>query len=202
MDGQSDVQPPEKPVPEKRGGGEKEDPEEPRVYSGLKTVYWKYLLVALGILILLYLLLGYRPVKTGFADYSPSVLDDYLSNPDKLKERYNDNVGSIPSPARWLFGDERADVLIKRIDGTEAGMAIVMENGMIESVSIGRMNDPTISIMIYESAIEKIYESNNPTNEIEQGMDDDGIEYDSHRFFTAIRAFFLHTAINVIALFS
>ncbi|MFO8016479.1 MAG: hypothetical protein R6U32_05225 [Candidatus Woesearchaeota archaeon] len=177
-----------------------DDPE--TLYKGIKTRYAVYIIFAVLLMMGLFILMDSMKMPSTYAVYNPGMTDNYISNPDDLKARYNQNTGSIPSFIRLMFGDERLNTTLARLEGSEVQLAVETDNGKIKSIKRGEMKDPTMQLHIEESAVRDIIESDSSVDELEQALEDGRIEYENERFFTSLKMGALSATVNVASWFS
>jgi len=178
-------------------------PAKPELYHGLKTKYVLYiicavLLIALAVFIAKKLTM---PSPASQPEYTTAVIDKYLQNPENIKKAYNDYNGNVPSFLKFIFGDERINVKVARLDGTTVNLAIETKNGVIVDSKLGELQDPTIQAEISEATIKRIYESQNPVSEIDKALDSGEIAYDSQRFATSVKTAVVEALLWVVSFF-
>ncbi|MBD3313133.1 hypothetical protein GF345_01695 [Candidatus Woesearchaeota archaeon] len=177
-------------------------------YKGLDTRYVVYILFAVGVTAGLLFLVqtidkSINPVSaTGSVVYSPDILDQYIENPNELKSLFGKTSGEIPGWLRSMFGNERVNATVIRMDGSKVNMAVTTKKGMLSDVSIGEMQDPTMQVQMSEDTIKRIYESENPVDDIEDALETEEIKYDTQRLTSAVKMGILNTAINVMSWFT
>ena len=151
----------------------------------------------------IFFLLDYRKsLPTAFAIYNPEKTDYYLEHPDELKSMYNSNIDKIPSTLRWVFGDERLNITLARMDGSEVNLAVETENGLIKDIQKGEIADPTMQVEISEETIKRISESDNPVDELEEALDTGEINYENERIISSVKTGIFEAVVNVMSWFS
>jgi len=177
-------------------------------YKSLDIRYVLYVLlvvgVTLGLLFIVNIIDGaIHPVSpTGSAVYTPQIMDDYLNNPNDLMSLFGKAESEIPGTLKVLFGDEKVNTKITRMDGSIVDMAIETENGELKNAYKGFHSEPTMNVEISENTIKRIYESQNPVDDVEDALETGEIKYDSQRFTTSVKMGILNTAINIMSWFS
>jgi len=180
-------------------------PPKEHIYYGLKTEHVTYIIIAV-LIIASFMTLGHymklaSAIPTGSTSYTPSIMNEYVNNPYTILERYNEFADKAPSTIKLVFGDERINATVNRIDGTTVNLAIETNNGWIINSTKGEMPNPTINAEIDETTVKRIYESESPIKELENAMDNGEINYDSERILTSIKIG-IETIFNMVSLFS
>lgn len=75
---------------------------------------------------------------------------------------YNNRVDNAPDILKGLLGNERININITKNDGSILVTGFEMENARINRVVDGGVNDPTITVVTTEDAIDNIRSSDNP----------------------------------------
>ena len=75
---------------------------------------------------------------------------------------YNNRVDNAPDILKGLLGNEKININITKSDGSVLSTGFVMENARINQVVDGGVNNPTITVVTTEDAIDNIRSSDNP----------------------------------------
>ena len=191
------------PKPEKEAkSNPKSLPKEPELYHGLNTKYAVYIIVAVFMLAGVYFILDFKMPTTGYATYTPNIMDTYITSPNVLKERYNDYSDDIPGILKFIFGYEKIRLVLMRLEGNNVTLAVTTSGGEIVDIKPEIMQNPTMYMWVKESGIKKLYESENFADDLEQVMEDGDIDYKSERVFTSVKASIIIALINIMSWFS
>ena len=114
-------------------------------------------------------------------------LDYALNNLDQTKQAYNDNIESIPKFIKTIFGDEKINATITRLDGSIVRLSAETENAMITTLTKNELEEYTLNVWVDEATIDDIKNADNQVERLQQALDDDEIRYDSLRFTTSIK---------------
>ncbi|MFC1753381.1 hypothetical protein ACFL96_08315 [Thermoproteota archaeon] len=175
-------------------------------YQGINSKYVLYIVLGVvGIVMILFIIQTVDSVLhplTGFGVYVPTILDKYIDDPKEMIKNFNKASDDMPTTLRILFGDERINTTIRRMDSSKTIMAIETKNGKIKSAKRGEMEDPTLNLELKESTIKKIYESNHPIDEIMKSLDNGEIQHESITLTSEIKMSILKAAIIIMTWFS
>ena len=187
---------------------EDDDPEEDEEnkdpvmeYEGLDSKYVIYIVFALtAVMVILVFISSMNPIT--FAVYDPEKTDYYLNNLDEAKSKYNSESDRLPSLFLSVFGDERIDATLVRINGEKVALAVTTESGRISNIQKGNMQDPTMQLEISESTIKRISESENAVDELETALDNEEIKYETVRLKSTVKMAIVEAAVQVWSWFS
>ncbi len=75
---------------------------------------------------------------------------------------YNNRIDGAPDVLKGLLGDERVNINITNNDGSVLSTGFVVQNARIEEVVDGGVDNPTITVVTTEAAINNIKSSDDP----------------------------------------
>lgn len=170
-------------------------------YGSINNRYIVYTILIVAVLAGFLLLVSqFRPVT--FAVYDPAKTDYYLSNLNEAQAKYNEKSDSIPSTFRYLFGDEKINATLVRMDGKRVNLAVETHNGKISSMRQGEMENPTMQAEIKEDTIKKASESSNAIDVINNALDSGEINYNTETLKSGVKMAIVNAAITVWSWFS
>ncbi|PIN86962.1 hypothetical protein COV19_02100 [Candidatus Woesearchaeota archaeon CG10_big_fil_rev_8_21_14_0_10_44_13] len=171
------------------------------LYPGLKLRYAVYIIFAVIVLATLFFLLDYAKMPTTYAVYDPTKTDQYLSDLDSMKDMYNSNLDKVPAILRRVFGNERLNVTLIRMDNSRTLLAIKTKRGKVDSINLGEMQDPTMQLEIRESTMKRISESDDPAEELNNALDSGEIKYKGEKITSSVKTSILEAVVSVISWF-
>lgn len=118
-------------------------------------------------------------------------------NIDLVKSTYNENLDNIPGFVKTIIGNERINVNIQMNDGKQVILGAVTKNAALEELKVGQISDPTLNIYLTESAIQKIGESSNPVDTLEEAIKNDEITYKAVGIFKKMKFGVVSTAVKM-----
>ena len=170
-------------------------------YGSVNNRYVVYTILLVAVLAGFFLIVSqFRPVT--FAVYDSAKTDYYLNNLDEAQAKYNAQSDSIPSTFRYLFGDERINATLVRIDGEKVNLAVETKNGKITRMKHGEMKNPTMEVEIKETTIKKISEAKSAVWEINKALSSKEIKYRDITLKSKVKMTVARSAIKVWSWFS
>lgn len=177
-----------------------EDTEVPE-YEGISNKKVFYIIFAVAVVAVILLLLNQlRPIT--FAVYDPNKVDFYLNNMNEVQSKYNAESERIPYFLRLIFGNERINATLIRLDGKRVNIAAETNNGKISNIWKGEMKNPTMQLEIREATMRKISESDNAVDALEKAIKSGEIKYGTKRVLSKVKMGTLGGVIKVWSLVS
>jgi hypothetical protein len=121
---------------------------------------------------------------------SAYALDD--ATYQKLQEKrdsYNRNVDRVPSILKFLFGNERINVVLLNEGGVPNGdvLGIVSRDGLIVQLSRSQVSDPTVKARMKESLLKRLLDSHDARGDFIIALKNGEIEVEGVGFLKRIK---------------
>jgi hypothetical protein len=116
-------------------------------------------------------------------------------------DTYNSRIDNAPDVLKGLLGDERVNINITRNDGSILSTGFVVENARVEDVVDGGIDDPTITVVTTESAINNIKSSDDPIAAFQEERDVGQVRIEGKSFASRVKLEALLSSSSVIQYF-
>jgi hypothetical protein len=116
-------------------------------------------------------------------------------------DTYNSRIDNAPDVLKGLLGDERVNINITRNDGSVLSTGFVVEKARIEDVVDGGVDDPTITVVTTENAIDNIKSSDNPITAFQEERDVGQVRIEGKSFASRVKLEALLSSSSVIQYF-
>lgn len=127
-------------------------------------------------------------------------LEDDLAAPELMmaSQMFADLEGTtLPGPAQKFIKTGDVNVYLTTNDNTEVSFAILIRDGVIDTLQNDVSVDPTLDLRATQSFLESLDDSNNPLKNIKEGIKDDSFSYKAYGLFNKMKFKFLFTFMNV-----
>ncbi len=114
---------------------------------------------------------------------------------------YNSRIDNAPDVLKGLLGDERVNIDITRNNGSVLSTGFVVENARIEEVVDGGVDDPTITVVTTENAINNIKSSDDPIAAFQKERDIGQVRIEGKSLTTRVKLDALLSSTSVIRYF-
>ncbi len=114
---------------------------------------------------------------------------------------YNSRIDNAPEVLKGLLGDERVNIDITRNNGSVLSTGFVVENARVEEVVNGGVNDPTITVVTTESAINNIKNSDDPIAAFQKERDIGQVRIEGKSLTTRVKLDALLSSTSAIRYF-
>ncbi len=114
---------------------------------------------------------------------------------------YNSRIDNAPDVLKGLLGDERINIDITRNNGSVLSTGFVVENARIEEVVDGGVDNPTITVVTTENAINNIKSSDDPIAAFQKERDIGQIRIEGKSLTTRVKLDALLSSTSVIRYF-
>jgi hypothetical protein len=114
---------------------------------------------------------------------------------------YNSRIDNAPDVLKGLLGDERVNIDITRNDGSITSTGFVVEQARIQDVVDGGVDNPTITVVTTESAIDNIKSSENPVSTFQEERDAGQVRIEGKSFASRVKLEALLSSSSVIQYF-
>jgi hypothetical protein len=114
---------------------------------------------------------------------------------------YNNRIDNAPDVLKGLLGDERVNINITRNDGSVLSTGFVVKNARIEEVVDGGVNNPSITVVTTESAINNIKNSDDPIAAFQKERDAGQVRIEGKSLTTRVKLDALLSSTSVIRFF-
>jgi hypothetical protein len=116
-------------------------------------------------------------------------------------DTYNSRIDNAPDVLKGLLGDERVNINITQNDGSILSTGFVVENARVEDVVDGGIDDPTITVVTTESAINNIKSSDDPIAAFQEERDVGQVRIEGKSLATRVKLDALLSSSGVIRYF-
>jgi len=114
---------------------------------------------------------------------------------------YNSRIDNAPEVLKGLLGDERVNIDITRNNGSVLSAGFVVENARVEEVVDGGVDDPTITVITTENAINNIKNSDDPIAAFQRERDIGQVRIEGKSLTTRVKLDALLSSTSVIRYF-
>jgi hypothetical protein len=114
---------------------------------------------------------------------------------------YNSRIDKAPDVLKGLLGDERVNINITQNDGSVLSTGFVVENARIEEVVDGGVDNPTITVVTTEAAINNIKKSDDPIAAFQEERDLGQVRIEGKSLTTRVKLDALLSSTSVIRFF-
>jgi hypothetical protein len=114
---------------------------------------------------------------------------------------YNSRIENAPDVLKGLLGDEKVNIEIIRNDGSVTRTGFVVEQARIQDVVDGGLEDPTITVVTTESAIDNVKSSDNPVSTFQEERDAGQVRIEGKSFASRVKLQALLSSGSVIQYF-
>ncbi|MFB6144192.1 MAG: hypothetical protein ABEJ98_02670 [Candidatus Nanohaloarchaea archaeon] len=101
-----------------------------------------------------------------------------------LSQRYNSQVGELPSFLRSLVGDQKINLHVKSLNAT---FAVNVSAAKIQDIKRPGFKNPSLEIWISEKDLEAVSGSESPLNTTARLLKSGGIRYRSHGILNTLK---------------
>lgn len=147
------------------------------------------IIIALILIFILTVLFSsnYRFSPTGMVVSDVYNLDYVLNNLNEFKDKYNSNIDKVPGFVKIMFGDEKIDLIITKIDETKVKLSVETKNGLVEKATTEQFDEYTLNVWVDERTINEIIESEDQIMRLKQALDNEEIKYEALTFKTSLK---------------
>ncbi len=128
------------------------------------------------------------------AAFQSASIQDYV-------DTYNSRIDNAPDVLKGLLGDERVNINITRNDGSILSTGFVVENAHVEDIVDGGIDNPTITVVTTESAINNIKGSDDPIAAFQEERDAGQVRIEGKSLATRVKLDALLSSSGVIRYF-
>lgn len=111
---------------------------------------------------------------------------DIEKEAEKIKTVFNDNIDQVPGIVITLFGDEQINVHVSDVkeisQGSDVILGVSMQDGLIESVKEGELENPTMNAYLTEETLLELLWSTDPFNDLSIALDEGKVTYKAVTF--------------------
>lgn len=129
---------------------------------------------------------GYSFATTGRV-VSAWDVDGAVQNLPAVQQEFNLNLENVPNFIKTLFGNERLNLTIARLDGGTVQVGLVTRNGRIESVGKDVIDDYTMDVQVAESTVDAIASSDDQAARLKLALDTGEITYQARTFKASVK---------------
>lgn len=128
------------------------------------------------------------------AVFQSASIQDYV-------DTYNSRIDNAPDVLKGLLGDERVNIDITLNNGSVTSTGFVVEKARVEDIVKGGVEDPTITVVTTESAIDNIKSSDNPIGAFQKERDAGQVRIEGKNFASRVKLEALLSSSSVIQYF-
>jgi hypothetical protein len=114
---------------------------------------------------------------------------------------YNNRIDNAPDVLKGLLGDEMVNINITRNNGSVLSTGFVVKNARIDEVVDGGVDNPSITVVTTESAINNIRSSDDPIAAFQKERDAGQVRIEGKSLTTRVKLDALLSSTSVIRFF-
>lgn len=147
------------------------------------------------------LILATNSTITGLSIIDNPTLDYALTHTNELQTRFNSHITEVPKSVKFLLGDEKILLEIKRLDDTIKKLSIITKEGTILDISNLVIEDYTMNVYVKEETINNILNSNNQVTAAMDALNRKEIEITTNNFWKKMKLTFSKLGVKTYSWF-
>lgn len=113
---------------------------------------------------------------------------------EELQQTINDNRDEIPDFISTIVGGQQINLYFNNTDYTYSAK---LDGTEIQELSSSELEEPTLEIWVDPSTLQSVLQSDESFDEIEQAMEQGGIEYETHNWRNSIVFYITEKIFNI-----